>query len=261
MVGELIKAMQSIGVHFVLGEDLSGVSVQGPQVEAQFTSGAKLATDVLFFAAGRIPNSQKLGLEQIGVGMTNRGHVIVNEDFQTAVPSIYAVGDVIGPPALAATASEQGRHATCHMFGVTTKAFPSIYPIGVYTIPELSSVGKSEEQLIAEKVDYVTGIALYEEIARGNLRGDSHGLLKLLVCRETQAILGIHIVGEGACNLVHIGMAFMLTGGVVQDLVSMIFNYPTLAEGYRIAAFNALNKIFADGSIHEKAAQKTRRSA
>jgi NAD(P) transhydrogenase len=241
--------MEETGIRFVMGSKLAEVRLSGPQVGARLEDGQLLEGDVLFYAAGRTPNTDRLGLEKLGIKTTDRGEIVVNADFQTAVPSIYAAGDTIGPPALAATAQEQGRHAACHMFASKAKAFPQIYPLGVYTIPELSSVGKTENDLKAAGADYVVGRANYSEVARGYIRGDAHGLLKLLVCRKTHKILGIHILGHDACNLIHIGLAFMQKGGHAQDLVDMIFNYPTLAEAYRIAAFNALNKIFPTGEI------------
>lgn len=255
IVDELRKAMESLGVKIALGRELLEARTRGSRVHVLLSGAQSIETDVLFFSAGRIPNTDRLGLEKRSIQLTSRGHVVVNQDFQTDIPHIYAAGDVIGPPALASTASEQGRHAACHMFGVATRRFPDVFPIGVYTIPEMSSVGKSEQQLLKEGVEYVTGIAHYREIARGNIRGDRHGMLKILVCRLSQRLLGIHVVGEDACNLVHIGMAFMQTGSIAQDLVSMIFNFPTLAEGYRIAAFNALNKIFIDGVIKDPKAE------
>jgi NAD(P) transhydrogenase len=214
-------------------------------------NGTVLEADVMFFAAGRTPNTDRMGLDRVGIKLTERGEIIVNENFQTAIPTIYAAGDTIGSPALAATSMAQGRHAACHMFGAKVRPFPKVYPIGIYTLPEMSSVGESEAELTARGAEFAIGRAHYREVARGFMRGDDHGLLKLLVCKKTHKILGIHILGHDACNLVHIGVAFMQKHGHAQDLVDMVFNYPTLAEAYRIAAFNALNKIFQDGVIGE----------
>ncbi|MDD9952293.1 MAG: Si-specific NAD(P)(+) transhydrogenase [Zetaproteobacteria bacterium] len=243
---ELQRFMETLGVKFVLGQELKKVEVSGPKVTLQ-TQDSQFHVDVLFYAAGRVSTTQHIGLDRVGIEPNERGAIQVNENFQTSIANIYAAGDAIGPPALAATSSQQGRHVVCHAFGLDIGPFPTLFPIGVYTIPELSMVGETEEQLTKTGVDYVVGRANYSEIARGYIRGDAHGLLKILVCRHTQKILGIHIVGDDACNLVHIGLAFMLQKGTVQDLIKLIFNYPTLAEGYRIAAFNALNKIFPDG--------------
>lgn len=248
VVKQLEKAMTDMGVKIKLNQELMSIIPRGPRVEVKLT-GELIETDVLFFAAGRISNSERLGLSKLGIEYNDRGVIKVNETFQTTIPNIYAAGDVIGPPALAATSTQQGRFCALHAFAEMKNDFPKYFPIGVYTIPELSSVGPSEEQLQAQGVDYVVGRASYTELARGYIRGDNHGLVKLLVHRKTHRILGLHIVGDDAANLVHIGMAFMLKDGTANDLINMIFNYPTLAEAYRIAAFNALNKIYPDGKI------------
>ncbi len=248
VVKSLENAMTDIGIKIKFKQDLTTITPKGPRVSVQLTD-ETIETDVLFFAAGRISNSENMGLEKIGVKVNDRGVISVNDAFQTSIPHIYAAGDVIGPPALAATSAQQGRFCALHAFATIKSEFPKHFPIGVYTIPELSSVGPTEEQLKESGMDFVVGRAGYSEIARGYIKGDSHGMLKLLVERKTHKILGIHIVGEGAANLVHIGLAFMLKDGVANDLINMIFNYPTLAEAYRIAAFNALNKIYPDGRI------------
>ncbi len=246
---ELQRSMEALGVKFVLGENLEQIKVKGPIVESKIGE-QTFENDVLFYAAGRDSCTDRIGLERLGIAVNDRGAIVVNENFQTSISNIYAAGDAIGAPALASTSSHQGRHVACHAFGASLGDFPTVFPVGVYTIPELSMVGKTEEQLKEEGVEYVVGRATYNEIARGYIRGDSHGLLKILVHARTHKLLGIHIVGDDACNLVHIGVAIMLSGGVAQDLVNkIIFNYPTLAEGYRIAGFNALNKLFPDGII------------
>lgn len=246
IVVELQRSMENLGVKFILGEDLEHIEIKGPRVHSFFGS-QSFETDVLFYAAGRVSCTERIGLEWLGIAVNERGAIIVNENFQTCISNIYAAGDSIGPPALAATSSQQGRHVACHAFGINIGHFPSLFPVGVYTIPELSMVGKTEEELKAKNCDYVVGRAAYSEIARGYIRGDSFGILKILVCKSNHTIVGIHIVGDDACNLIHIGLAFMVQGGHIQDLVKLVFNYPTLAEGYRIAAFNALNKLFPDG--------------
>lgn len=250
IISELQRSMEALGIKFKLGKELKNVVIKGPQVHIDL-GGETIVNDILFFAAGRLSNSKRIGLEKLGISINDRGAIMVNSHFQTSIPNIYAAGDVIGPPALAATSAEQGRHAICHAFGAPHKEFPKVFPVGVYTVPELSSVGPTEEELKSAGVDYVVGSATYAEIARGHIRGDAHGILKLLVCRKTHKILAIHIVGADACNLVHIGQAFMTKGAYAQDLVNMIFNYPTLAEGYRVAAFNALNQLFAKGMIED----------
>lgn len=245
----LKKYMEEMGVHFRLGQKMLNVIPTGPKVHIEFENGEVEETDLLFFAAGRVPNTQGIGLERLGIATTSRGHIEVNGNFQTSIPTIYAAGDAIGSPALAATSASQGRHAALHMFGKFCRPFPKDFPLGVYTIPELSSVGLTEQELKQNKTDYVIGRAYYREVARGYIRGDEHGLLKILICPTTYKLLGIHIVGHDACNLIHIGLAFMQKNGIAQDLIDMVFNYPTLAEAYRIAAFNALNKIFPTGEI------------
>ena len=248
VVKSLEKAMMDMGIKLKFKQDLKNIITKGPKVAVQLTD-ETIETDVLFFAAGRISNSENMGLEKIGIRVDDRGIISVNDEFQTKIPHIYAAGDVIGPPALAATSAQQGRFCALHAFATIKSEFPRHFPIGVYTIPELSSVGPTEEQLKENKIDYVVGRAYYSELARGYIKGDNHGMLKLLINRKSHKIIGIHIVGEDAANLVHIGLAFMLKDGVANDLIHMIFNYPTLAEAYRIAAFNALNKIFPDGKI------------
>ena len=250
VVNELKNIMEGSGVTFYLGEEMSRISTKGPLIQVH-TANRCFEADLMFFAGGRVSNSDNLGLERLGIQVTPRGAIVVNKHFQTEVNTIYAAGDVIGAPALAATSSHQGRAVSCHAFGGKMDPFPSLYPVGVYTIPELSGIGKTEAELKEQGIPYVVGQAHYNEIARGHIRGESHGLLKLLVCPNTHTILGIHIVGADAANLIHIGQAFMLADRHAQDFVNMIFNYPTLAEGYRIAAFNALNKIFSSGIIEQ----------
>lgn len=249
---ELSKALEAsmidLGVKFKLGHEIANIRVKGPVVAVDIGP-ETVETDVLFFAAGRLSNTEHLGLDKVGIKANDRGAIEVNTFYQTNIPNIYAAGDAIGSPALAATSAQQGRYAALHMFNSLCIEFPNVFPVGVYTIPELSCVGPTEEDLKKDGVDYVVGRAHYRELARGYIRGDAHGLVKLLVDRKSHKILGIHVLGGDACNLVHIGMAFMLKGGHAQDLITMIFNYPTLAEAYRIAAFNALNKIFPDGNI------------
>lgn len=248
MVKELCGFMEKLGVAFKLGRNIESIKVEGPQVKASLGN-ESIESDVFLWASGRVPRSDHLHLEKLGIDCDKYKAILVNEDFQTKVPNIYAAGDVIGPPALAATAAQQGRFIAHHAFGLNLGSFPKDYPIGIYTIPECSMVGKTEETLMHEGVDYVVGRAHYKDVTRSILAGQNHGLLKLIIDKKTHKILGIHIVGEDACNLVHIGLAFMTKNGHAQDFVNMVFNYPTLAEAYRIAALNGLNKIFKDGVI------------
>ena len=253
---ELKRCMEAMGISFKLGNSLQRLETQGSSVSAVFDK-ETINSDIFFFAAGRESSTRNLGLERVGIVTNERGSIPVNSYFQTKIPNIYAAGDAIGPPALAATSALQGRIASCHAFNISCQTFPEIFPIGVYTIPELSSVGKSEEELRAEGIDYVAGRASFEEVARGYIRGDKAGMVKILADPHTQQILGVHIVGADAANLIHIGQTAMLAKMPLITFVdTMIFNYPTLAESYKIAAFNALNKIFPSGTFSAPDSQR-----
>jgi NAD(P) transhydrogenase len=199
----------------------------------------------VMYSAGRQGMTAELALENAGLSADERGRIEVDEDYRTAVPHIFAVGDVIGFPALAATAMEQGRVAAHHAFGEPVHSFSGLHPIGIYTIPEISFVGRTEEELTADNVPFEVGIARYRELARGAILGDSYGMLKLLVSSEDRSLLGVHVFGTGATELVHIGQAVMGCGGTVDYLVDTVFNYPTLAESYKVAALDVLNKMRA----------------
>ena len=240
---ELKNSMESLGIKFILGQRMKAIRTHGPKAILELPDHT-LESDVCFFAAGRVSTTSGIGLERVEIKTNDRNAIVVNDSFQTAVPNIYAAGDAIGPPALASTSLEQGRIAANHAFGTGDRKFPKVFPLGIYTIPEMSSVGKSEAELQEEGINYVCGRADYEEVARGYIRGDNHGLLKILADVETEQLLGIHIVGADACNLIHIGQCCMLSGMLLRDLVdTVIFNYPTLAEAYRVAAFNAINQL------------------
>jgi NAD(P) transhydrogenase len=221
-----------------------GARADEPQmVEAMLESGKTIRADCLMYAIGRQGATDELNLEAAGLKADDRGRIKVNENFQTDVPHIYAAGDVIGFPALASTSMEQGRLAACHMFNEHTDAVPALFPYGIYAIPEISMVGWTEEKLTAEGVPYEAGIAHYREIARGQLLGDDIGMLKMLIHQDSRTILGVHIIGTSATELVHIGQAVMAFKGTVEYFVNTVFNYPTLAECYKVAAFNAINKL------------------
>ena len=191
---------------------------------------------------GRQGNVDELNLRR-GIQTDARGRIEVDAEYRTSQPHIFAVGDVIGFPSLASVSMEQGRIAAAHAFGKNLHSDPSNYPYGIYTIPEISFIGKTEEKLTEEDVPYEVGMAYYREIARGQIRGDTTGRLKLIFHRETKQLLGVHIIGEGAAELLHIGQAVMILGGTVEYFVDTVFNYPTLAECYKAAAFNGLNKL------------------
>jgi NAD(P) transhydrogenase len=184
-----------------------------------------------------------LALENAGLAADERGRIRVDEHFRTGVPHIYAVGDVIGFPALASTSMEQGRLAAHHACDEPVHAMTQLQPIGIYTIPEISFVGRTEDELTASRVPFEVGVARYRELARGQIIGDSYGMLKLLVSPEDLRLLGVHVFGSGATELVHIGQTVMGCGGTVDYLVDAVFNYPTLAESYKVAALDAMNKM------------------
>ena len=212
-------------------------------VVATLKSRKKISGDALLYAVGRQGNVEPLNLAAAGLEADDRGRIGVDHDYRTRQPHIFAVGDVIGFPSLASVSMEQGRIAAGYAIGAPIASNPATYPYGIYTIPEISFIGKTEEQLTDEDVPYETGLAYYREIARGQIRGDTTGRLKLIFHRETKALLGVHIIGEGAAELVHIGQAVIVFGGTVEYFVETVFNYPTLAECYKTAAFNGLNKL------------------
>jgi len=213
-------------------------------VVANLESKKRISGDALLFAVGRQGAIDDLNLAAAGIQADNRGRIVVDENYQTNVEGIYAVGDVVGFPALASVSMEQGRIAAARAFNdKATASNPSFYPYGIYTIPEISFIGKTEEQLTDEDVPYEVGMAYYREVARGQIRGDTTGRLKLIFHRDTRKVLGVHIIGEGASELVHIGQAVMTLGGTVNYFVETVFNYPTLAECYKTAAFNGLGRL------------------
>lgn len=255
---ELIESLQyqmrNIGVTLRLNEEVVGVSKAADKtVVLQLKSGKQIRAPLLVYSAGRNGATQNLGLEQIGIEPDERGRLKVNENFQTAVPHIYAVGDVVGFPALASTSMQQGRHAACHAFNLICETSTHLLPYGIYTIPEISMVGRNEEELTRDGVPYEIGVARYREIARGQIIGDTIGMLKLLFHSETRALLGVHVIGEGATELVHIGQAVMAHGGKLDYFIDTVFNYPTLAECYKVAALAALNKFADNGAAVCKA--------
>ena len=228
-----------------LNEEVSSVeeAASGGGVVANLESKKKVSGDALLYAVGRQGNVDELNLSAAGLEADSRGRIAVNEHYQTAQPHIYAVGDVIGFPSLASVSMEQGRIAVAHAFHKPISSNPSYFPFGIYTIPEISFIGKTEEQLTDEDVPYEVGVAYYREIARGQIRGDTTGRLKLIFHRETRDLLGVHIIGEGAAELLHIGQAVLILKGKLDYFIDTVFNYPTLAECYKAAAFNGFNKL------------------
>ncbi|GMV27564.1 MAG: NAD(P)(+) transhydrogenase [Phycisphaerae bacterium] len=218
-------------------------STDGIMVEAMLESGKILRADALLYCIGRQGATNGLCLENAGLSADSRGRIDVNERYQTKVPNIYAVGDVIGFPALASTSMEQGRLAACYMFGLRCERIDDLLPYGIYAIPEISMVGWTEERLTAAGIPYEAGVAHYREIARGQLLGDDIGMLKMLIHQETHTVLGVHTIGTGATELIHIGQAAIAFKATADYFVNTVFNYPTLAECYKVAALNGLNKI------------------
>jgi NAD(P) transhydrogenase len=244
MIEALCYHLRDNRVTLRLNEEVASVE-EAPDgtVIANLESKKKITGDALLYAVGRQGNVDDLNLAAAGLEADARGRIAVNSEYRTAQPHIFAVGDVIGFPSLASVSMEQGRIAASHAFGASTASDPASYPYGIYTIPEMSFVGKTEEQLTDEDVPYEVGVAYYREIARGQIRGDTTGRLKIIFHRETKEILGVHIIGEGASELVHIGQAVLSLKGTIDYFVNTVFNYPTLAECYKAAAFNGLNKL------------------
>lgn len=239
----LKKALISQGCRLHLGDAFEKITKLPNGVETKLGSGKVIKTDSLLYCMGRGAQTEALNLGAVGVPTDERGHIEVDVHYRTKAQNIYAVGDVIGFPSLASSSFEQGRLAVCHALGIATAGFPEQFPYGIYTIPEISQVGKSEEQLQKEGIDFEVGRAEYHETARGQILADSQGLLKMCFCPETTKIYGISIIGNSAAELIHLGQMIMTLGGDLKTLVGNIFNYPTLAEAYKIAAFNGLNKL------------------
>jgi len=248
----LLYRMLNTGVVMHFGEEVTAVAVPEPdRVEAHCASGKVVTAERVLYAAGRVGNTAALGLAEIGLATDQRGLLRVDENFQTAIPHIYAVGDVIGFPALAATAMHQGRLASVHAFrppaeAADGKILPSLLaplPFGIYTIPEVSMVGATEEELTAARVPYEIGHAFYRETARAHIMGDTEGMLKLIFHRETLQLLGVHIIGERASELIHVGQAVIAYGGTIEYFIDNVVNYPTLSEAYKVAALNGYNRL------------------
>ena len=243
IVEMLMWHARSLGMVFRLGEDMVRMTRNGEKsVIVELESGKRLLAESALFSAGRVGDTDGLNLAAAGLELDERGRLWCDENFRTWVPHIYGVGDVIGFPSLASTSMEQGRRAVCAAFDQPFSAAKNL-PYGLYTIPEISMVGKTEQQLTRERVPYEVGVASFREIARGHISGDETGLLKLLFHRETRAVLGVHCIGESATEIIHIGQAVMSLGGTMDYFRDNVFNYPTMAEAYKVAAFNGLNKL------------------
>jgi NAD(P) transhydrogenase len=244
MVEALSYHMRDRRATMRLNEEVESVEeLPDGKVAANLASKKRIVADALLYAVGRAGNVEPLNLAAAGLSADDRGRIKVDSDFRTSVPHIFAVGDVIGFPSLASVSMEQGRIAAARAFGLDVHSDPAGYPYGIYTIPQISFIGKTEEQLTDEDVPYEVGIAYYREIARGQITGHVDGRLKLLFHRETLELLGVHIFGEDAAELLHIGQAVLLLKGKVSYFKNTVFNYPTLAECYKTAAFNGLNRL------------------
>lgn len=239
----LQTALGKIGLKFIGNREFEEVVRHKDHVELKFNDGTSLKGEMLLYALGRVANVDHLHIENVGISVDSRGHIPVNALFQTVAPNIYAVGDVIGGPALASTSMEQGRLAARHAFGAETHHFPTFYPIGIYTIPEISSCGYTEEALEALGFRYEVGRAYYYEIAKNTIAGNEPGMFKILFHADTLEILGIHIIGREATEVIHIGQVAMTFHAKIDYFIDQVFNYPTYAEGYRIAALNGFNKV------------------
>jgi NAD(P) transhydrogenase len=245
IIESLCFQLRQLGTVFRLGEKVVSIGIDEPRqrVFAKLESGKTVHGQGLLYTIGRQGNSDLLNIAAAGISSDARGKVVVNEHFQTSTPHIYAGGDIIGFPALASTAMEQGRLSSCHMFGQPGKMMPNLIPFGIYTIPEISMVGQTEEQLTQQRIPYEVGLARYAELAKGQMLGDEQGLLKLLFEPESLKLLGVHIIGDRAAEIVHIGQAILTMGGTLEYFRDAVFNYPTLAEAYKVAALDGLNKL------------------
>jgi len=244
IIEALQRQMKEIGVTLYHEEEVVRIQKEpNGQITVTLQNARPIATSTLMYAIGRVGATRGLNLEQIGLIPDSRGRLTVNKHFQTAVPHIYAAGDIIGFPALASTSMQQGRHAACHAFGQPDRTDTALLPYGIYSIPEISMVGRTEEDLAHTGIPFGAGIARYREIARGQIIGDETGMLKLLFHRQTRELLGVHIIGEGATELIHVGQAVMAYRGKIDYFIDTVFNYPTLAECYKVAALDGINRL------------------
>ncbi|TMQ50166.1 MAG: Si-specific NAD(P)(+) transhydrogenase [Candidatus Eisenbacteria bacterium] len=243
LVDALTYQARALGVTLRLGEEVERLEPGAAQTVVRLKSGKRFVTEMVLISAGRVGATTGLGLDRAGVATDERGRIGVNEHYQTSVPHIYAVGDVIGFPALASTSMEQGRLAACHAFGIPATSVPALFPFGIYAIPEVAWVGSTEADLTSKGAPFETGVARYREIARGQILGDSDGMLKLIFRLDTGELLGVWVLGTHAAELVHIGQAVMALGGTLDYFITNVFNYPTLAECYKVAALDGYNKV------------------
>ncbi|MCP4431959.1 MAG: Si-specific NAD(P)(+) transhydrogenase [Gammaproteobacteria bacterium] len=244
IVDELIHHLQGSDISLRLDDQLASIEKRDDDmVICRLQGGNSICVDTVLFAVGRKGFTDDLALEQVGIETDFRGRIQVNDNYQTSRPHIYAAGDVIGFPSLTSTSMEQGRHAACHAFGIEVKSQPELFPYGIYAVPEMSMVGLTEKECHKRGISFEVGVARFRDIARGQIIGLREGMLKMLFCIKTQKLLGVHIIGEGATELVHIGQAVISLGGTLDYFTQTVFNYPTLAEVYKVAANDANNRM------------------
>ena len=231
-----------MGLH--LGDAVTRFAPGPAGIEVSFRSGGGIVAETLLMAAGRLGNTGGLGLDALGIPVGDRGHIGVNEHYQTSVPRVYAVGDVIGFPGLAATSMEQARVAMCHAFDLKYKSrVAPVFPLAIYTVPEVAMVGETEETCRDKGIDHCVGRAHYRQNARGQIIGDLSGMLKLVFRASDRVLLGVHVVGKDAAELVHVGMMVMQMGGTIDAFIDAVFNYPTLGDAYKYAAYDGLGAL------------------
>ena len=254
-----LSGFESMGGEYRGGCEVSGARFDGfSQVEVQLSNGATLSTDIVFAAFGRVANLDGIGLERVQLAISSRGHVLVNERFETNIAGIFAAGDAIGPPALACAAADQGRRAALAALGLPPPPATSLVPTGVYTIPEIACVGLSQTEAAAKNIDVLIGHADFAEVARAHIAGEAHGFLNLICERNGARVLGCQVLGEGATELVHLGQAAIATGASADFFIEQIFNFPTMTEAYRIAAFDILKQRVVVQPAHLKLAGAAR---
>jgi NAD(P) transhydrogenase len=254
IIDTLLFHCRSLGMIFRCGEDVIGIDrLRSGQVAIHLESGKRLISDSVLYSVGRVGDTDALNVQAAGLKPDDRGRLWADENQRTWAPHIYGVGDVVGFPALASVSMEQGRRAVCHAFNRPFTTCRNM-PYGLYTIPEISMIGKTEEQLTKDRVPYEVGIARFREIARGQILGDQMGMLKLLFHRETRNVLGVHCIGESATEIIHIGQTVMAFNGTIDYFRDTVFNYPTMAECYKVAAFDGLNKLALDLQCEEQPA-------
>jgi NAD(P) transhydrogenase len=245
IIDEFIHELRDRNVALRLGSAVTSIAVgEDGRTTCRLANGRSVSTDLLLFAAGRVGNTDTLNLEAAGLGVDHRGRIGVDpKTLQTSVPHIYAAGDVIGFPSLASTSMEQGRVAACHAFGLAPPPPPEFFPYGIYAVPEISTVGMSEEEVKKREIPYECGIARFRETSRGHIMGINSGMMKMIFSIKTRRLLGVHILGEGATELIHIGQAVLNLKGTIDYFIENSFNYPTLAEAYKIAGLDAWNRL------------------